>query len=77
VLLPKRFNDGKPIPDALVAKTLREFRKRFGAVSLETHSIRGQWQYRGKVFHDELMRVFVDVEETADTRQDFERINRD
>src|SRR5690349_18723986 len=74
VLLPRRFNDGSPIPDALVAKTLREFRDRFGAVSIESHTIQGQWKYRGKVFHDELVRIFVDVEESPQTRRTFEQI---
>src|SRR5437763_216725 len=58
VLLPKRFNNGKPVPDALVGKTLREFNKQFGAVSCETQTIRGLWRYGGKVYRDELMRVF-------------------
>jgi hypothetical protein len=30
VLLPLRFNDGTPVPDAAVADTLLEFEERFG-----------------------------------------------
>jgi hypothetical protein len=45
VLLPLRFNDGTRVPDELVVQTQREFRKNFGAVSVETQTIRGFWQY--------------------------------
>ena len=41
ILLPQRFNDGRPVPDELIADTLLELEKRFGAVSSETQTIRG------------------------------------
>ena len=41
ILLPLRFNDGRPIPGELVADTLLELRQRFGAVSAETQTIQG------------------------------------
>ena len=41
ILLPLRFNDGSPVPDALIAETLVELRRRFGAVSSETQKIEG------------------------------------
>jgi hypothetical protein len=74
VLLPKRFNDGREIPGELVVQTLREIRKQFGAVSSETHTIQGQWQYKGRVYHDELTRIFVDVPASAETRQMFQQL---
>ena len=43
VLLPLRFNDGSPVPDAAVADTLIEFEEQYGAVSCETQTIRGRW----------------------------------
>jgi len=71
ILLPRRFNDGRRVPSRLVTETLLELRERFGAASCETQTIRGQWQHQGEVFHDELSRVFVDVEDTAENRQFF------
>jgi len=59
------------VPDALIAETLVELRRRFGAVSSETQKIEGQWQHGGEVYRDELMRVFVDVEDTQQNRDFF------
>ncbi len=66
ILLPLRFNDGRPVPDDLVANTLLELRDRFGAVSCETQTIRGIWQHQDQVFRDDLMRVFVDVADSPE-----------
>lgn len=71
ILLPRRFNDQQSIPDELLIETLLELEKRFGAVSAETQTIRGRWQYEGQSFRDELVRVFVDVEDTSEARQFF------
>lgn len=71
VLLPLRFNDGRPVPDELIGETLLELRQRFGAVSSETQIIRGFWQYEGQVHRDELVRVFVDVPDVPESRQFF------
>jgi hypothetical protein len=30
ILLPRRFNDGQAVPDALIADTLLELEERFG-----------------------------------------------
>jgi hypothetical protein len=56
ILLPLRFNDGQPIPNELVGQTLLELRERFQAISAETQIIRGNWQYQGEVFRDDLVR---------------------
>jgi hypothetical protein len=72
VLLPLRFNDGKEIPDALIAQTLLELRQKFGAISVESQTIRGHWQHRTKVYRDDLMRVFLDVQDIPANRQWFE-----
>ena len=42
ILLPRRFNDGRPVPKALLAETLLELENRFGAVSTETQIILGR-----------------------------------
>lgn len=61
MLLPLRFNDGTPVPDALVADTLLELEARFGAVSCETQATRGYWRHEGESYRDELVRVYLDV----------------
>ena len=59
------------VPSRLVTETLVELRERFGAASCETQTIRGQWQHKEKVHHDELVRVFTDVEDTPENRRFF------
>ena len=71
ILLPLRFNDGQPVSDELVGETLLEIRQRFGAVSAETQVIRGHWQYEGQVYRDELVRLFVDVPDSGQSREFF------
>ena len=73
ILLPLRFNDGQPVPQELVADTVLRLREHFGAVSWENQTIQGQWQHEGVVYRDDLARVFVDVADTADNRQFFQR----
>ena len=60
ILLPRRFNDGRRTPNRFVTDALIELREQFGAASCETQTIRGQWQHQGEIYHDELVRVFVD-----------------
>lgn len=71
ILLPRQFNDGQPVPDDLMADTVLDLRKQFGAVSAETQIIRGLWTLQGQSYRDELSRVFVDVPDTAETQQFF------
>jgi hypothetical protein len=71
VLLPLRFNDGTPVSDDLIADVLLELEARFGAVSFESQTIHGQWRHQGLQYRDDLVRVFVDVEDLPDHRQFF------
>ena len=71
LLLPLRFNDAQPVPDSLLADTLVELEQQFGSVSSETQTIRGQWQHQGQSYRDELVRIFVDVPDTAESREFF------
>jgi hypothetical protein len=71
VLLPLRFNDGTPVPDDAVADTLIELEEHFGAVSCETQTIRGRWRSEGHSYRDDLIRVFVDVPDTPESREYF------
>jgi hypothetical protein len=71
ILLPLRFNDGRDVPESLLADVTLELRRRFHAVSSETQIIQGLWESEGVIFRDELMRIFVDVPETPENRQFF------
>lgn len=73
ILLPRRFNDQQPMPEELLVDTLLELEQRFGAVSSETQIIRGLWHHQGQSYRDELVRVFVDVPDTAEIRQFFQQ----
>lgn len=68
-LLPLLFNDGKPVPEDLIADTLLELEQRFGAVSSETQTIRGRWHHEGVGYRDDLLRIFVDVPDEPEARQ--------
>lgn len=71
LLLPTNFNDGTAVPDMLIGETVREVRRQFGAVSAESQRIEGHWEYKGRVLRDVNVRIFVDVPDTADSRQFF------
>jgi hypothetical protein len=71
ILIPSQFNDGRPVPDDLLAESLVELERKFGAVSCETQVIHGLWQHQGELFRDNLVRVFVDVADTPENRQFF------
>ena len=71
ILLPSRLNDGAPIPRPFIGETLNELRARFGVVSLETQVIKGQWEYGGVVFRDEVIRIFVDAPRTPSALEFF------
>jgi hypothetical protein len=71
ILLPRRSNEGTPFPDEMLGEVLLELRRQFGAVSSETQVIQGLWTQAQQVFRDELTRVFVDVDDTAEAREFF------
>ena len=57
ILLPLAFNDGRPVPNELIAETLLELEQRFGAVSSETQTIQGLWQHQGQSYRDNDPRI--------------------
>jgi len=71
ILLPLRFNDGQPVPDDLIAETLLELEQQFRAVSWESQVTHGRWGNEGQSYRDELVRVFVDVEDKVPHRKFF------
>lgn len=71
ILLPRRFDDGRRVPPALLRQTFRELETRFGAVSAERQTIVGAWRKDDKSYHDELVRMFVDVAPSSEHDQFF------
>ena len=74
ILLPLRFNDGQPVPDAVIGESLLELEEQFGAVTWETQIIRGLWQHEDQVFADDSMRVVVDVADVPENREFFRQL---
>jgi hypothetical protein len=72
ILLPQRFNNNKPVPDEFFADTITELRVEFGAVSTETQVIHGVWEHEHRLFRDQLIRIFVDVEDSAENQLFFQ-----
>ena len=71
ILLPRRFNDGRRVPPALLRETFRDLEARFGAVSAERQTIVGTWREGDQTYRDELVRMFVDVPASAETDRFF------
>ncbi len=68
VLLPVRYNDGKPIPRKVVGEAVKEFVTHFGAASYQPQPLEGYWVHRGVLFRDRLTRLVVDVPDTLANR---------
>ena len=80
ILVPLRFNDGGPVPEALLAQTFTELKAKFGAASWETQVVRGLWEQEGETFGDDLTRFFVDVADLPENRaffKDFKQTLKD
>jgi hypothetical protein len=69
VLLPLRFNDGRDIPAEWIAEAVLEIVDHFGAASYETQKVEGHWRQGGILYRDDLVRVVVDVPDSARSRQ--------
>ena len=71
ILLPLKFNDGRAVPRDLVTETLLNLEQQFGAVSCETQIIQGSWRHGEERFRDDLIRIFVDVQDLPQHRDFF------
>ena len=69
VLLPLQFNDGREIPPEWLAEAVLEIVDHFGAASYETQKVEGHWRHSGIVYRDNLVKVVVDVPDSAKHRQ--------
>jgi hypothetical protein len=69
VLLPLLFNDGRSVSAEWLAEAILEIVDQFGAVSYETQKVEGHWSHEGVLYRDDLVRLIIDVPDTAANRQ--------
>jgi hypothetical protein len=69
VLLPLQFKDGRDVPEEWLADAVLEVVEHFGAASYETQQIRDFWRQAGITYRDNLVRLIVDVPDTASHRR--------
>lgn len=69
VLLPLQYNDGREVPPEWLSEAVLEIVDRFGAASYETQKVEGHWRHGGILYRDNLVRVIVDVPDSATNRE--------
>jgi hypothetical protein len=69
LLLPLQFNNGRDVPPEWVAEAVLEVSDHFGAASYETQKVEGHWRHGGVTYRDNLVKVVVDVPDSARSRQ--------
>jgi hypothetical protein len=69
LLLPLQFNDGREVPGDWIAEAVLEVVGHFGAASYETQRVEGHWRHGGVVYRDTLVKLVVDVPDTAANRK--------
>jgi hypothetical protein len=69
VLLPLQFNDGSEVPPEWLAEAVLEVVDHFGAATYETQKVEGHWRHSGVVYRDNLVKVVVDVPDSAKNRK--------
>ena len=68
ILLPLQFNDGSDVPAEWLAEAVLEIVDHFGAASYETQKVEGHWRHSGILYRDNLVRIVIDVADTAGNR---------
>jgi hypothetical protein len=69
VLLPLQFNDGAEVPPDWLAEAVMEVVEQFGAASYETQKVEGHWRQEGVLYRDTLVKLVVDLPDTALNRR--------
>lgn len=68
ILLPLFYNDGRLIEPEKFLATDDDLVATFGATSTDHVTVRGQWKYQSTVYSDQLIRIRVDVEDSANNQ---------
>ncbi len=71
MLLPLKFNDGRPVGPERFYQTRVDLIAQFGCLTLEPSFVQGTWTQGGVQYEDELMRFTVDVDDTPENYQFF------
>ena len=69
VLLPLQFNAGAEVPPDWLAEAVFEIVDQFGAATYETQKVEGHWRHAEVVYRDNLVKLVVDVPDTAANRR--------
>ncbi|MBI3271182.1 MAG: hypothetical protein HYZ53_19415 [Planctomycetes bacterium] len=69
VLLPIKRNDGTSVPEEWLAEAVFEIVDHFGAATYETQNVEGHWRHAGVLYRDDLVKLVVDVPESARNRK--------
>jgi hypothetical protein len=67
ILLPLFYNDGRPVEPEQFLATDDDLVRMFNATSTDQVTIHGHWKYQSAIYSDQLIRVRVDVEDSAET----------
>jgi len=73
IILPTRYNDGSPVEEEHYLWAGEELADRFGAYTFEPQPLRGVWIHQGARYQENNLRVFVDVEDTPENAEFFNR----
>src|SRR2546427_34730 len=73
IILPTRYNDGDPVESAKLQATHEDLVAEFGALAYQPETLRGIWIHQSQRFEETNVRLFVDVEDTAETADFFAR----
>jgi len=71
ILLPLKYNDGRPVSDDKLNQTREELVSRFDGLSVQPQSILGIWVHEGMRYEDTSVRLTLDVDDTVENRQFF------
>ena len=73
IILPTRYNDGSAVEQEKFLLTNRELSVQFGAASFLPETLQGTWIHQGHWFEEANVRLFSDVEDTAENAAFFAR----
>jgi hypothetical protein len=62
------MNDGREVPGEWLSEAVLEIVDHFGAASYETQKVEGHWRHGGVLYQDDLVRIVVDVPDSAKNR---------
>ncbi len=68
ILLPLRYNDGRPIEPEKFDRTNLELVEQFAATTVDIIKAIGTWKYQGILYEDWLLRLVVDIPSSTPAR---------